>query len=41
VPLLPETVTVWLPTLALLPTVIFIVEEPAPVIDVGEKETEF
>lgn len=40
-PLLPEIVTVWLPTDALLPTVIFIVEVPAPVIEVGLKEIVF
>ena len=41
VPLFPETVIVWFPSEALLPTVIVIVDVPAPVIDVGEKVTEF
>jgi hypothetical protein len=41
VPLLPETVMVRLPSEALLPTVIVIVELPAPVIEVGLKITEF
>ena len=41
VPLLPETVIAWLPREALLPTVIFIEEVPAPVIDEGLKDTEF
>ena len=41
VPLLPETVIVWFPSAALLPTVIVIVDVPAPVIDVGENVTVF
>ena len=40
-PLFPETVTVWLPSEALRPTVIVMVELPDPVIDVGLKLTEF
>lgn len=41
VPLFPETVIVWFPSEALLPTVIVIVDVPAPVIDVGENVTLF
>lgn len=39
VPLLPETVIVWFPSAALLPTVISMVELPAPVIDDGVNVT--
>jgi hypothetical protein len=39
-PLVPVTVMVWSPVEALRPTVIFMVEEPAPVMVVGLNETE-
>jgi hypothetical protein len=41
VPLLPETVMVWFPSAALLPTVMVIVDVPLPVIEAGLKEAEF
>lgn len=40
-PLFPVTVMVWFPVDARLPTVIFIVELPAPVMEDGVKDTEF
>lgn len=36
---MPETVIVWFPSAALLPTVIFMLELPAPVINEGVKLT--